>query len=421
MTGEEAVSYIDSFYTNQTAPGLQRIRELMEKLGNPQDGLRFVHVAGTNGKGSTCAMTESILRTAGYRSGLFTSPHIQRFHERMQVCGVPITDEELGTVTEQVRACVETMAEQPNEFEVITAVAFVYFARQKCDIVALEVGLGGEFDATNVIRTPECAVITNIGLDHTALLGNTLEEIAHAKAGIIKERGDVVIYRDSPSVERVFEETCARLDARLHRADFDGIRVRSSTISGQIFSAGGYEDLCMPLIGAHQLKNAAVVLAAVKVLQSRGWHIAESDVRGGLVRVKWPVRFEVVSRDPLFIIDGGHNPQCLEAVTESLRTLLPGRRVVFLTGVLRDKDAGSMAELLDSAAAEYVTVTPPSPRAMEAGELAELLSARSHKPAEACGNVLEGIEKAKEKASGGGVVCCVGSLYLAGEVRQYFA
>ena len=202
MTVQEALTYIHSVCWKGSVPGLERTRELLERMGNPEKSLRFVHIAGTNGKGSTAAMTASILRQAGYKTGLYTSPYILRFHERMQVDGVEISDEELADVTEFVRPHAEAMADHPTEFELVSCIAFEYFKRKCCDIVVLEVGMGGELDSTNVIDTPEVAVITNIGLDHTEYLGDTLEKVASAKAGIIKKGGTAVLYRSTPSVER---------------------------------------------------------------------------------------------------------------------------------------------------------------------------------------------------------------------------
>ena len=419
MTGKEAVEYIDTYWLHQTQPSLHRISDLMSRLGNPHLQTKYIHVAGTNGKGSTCAMLASVLQQAGYKTGLFTSPHILHFGERMQVNGQPISDEELVEITEFVRPHAEAMDEPVNEFELITAIGFTYFARRQCDIVVLEVGLGGEFDATNIIPAPECAVIMNIGSDHTALLGTTVPEVARCKAGIIKPGCDVAVYRGDPAAESVFEEVCTERSARLHKPDFGSIRSHSVSIEGQTFDALGYESLFLPLAGEHQQRNAAVAITAAEVLRTKGWNIDDAALRRGLAQVRWPVRFEVVDRDPVFIIDGGHNPQCLEAVTEGLRTLLPGRRVVFLAGVLADKDVGEMAALLGEAGSEYITVTPDSPRAMEAGELAAVLR-RLGKKAQACGSIAEAIETAKHTAGKDGVVCCVGSLYLAGEVRSHF-
>ena len=417
MTGQEAIDYINSKKTVETAPGLHRIRALMEALGNPQREYPCLHVAGTNGKGSACAMAESVLRAAGYRTGLDTSPHLLRFNERIQICGAPVSDELLGKATERVREAAEAMEESPNWSEIITAVTLVAFAMEKVDAAVLEVGLGGEFDPTNVIDTPAAAMIMNIGYDHMELLGNTLEKIASAKAGIIKSGGDVVIYRGTPGVEAVFEQAASRCGARLHKADFDSIRPVSETIDGQTFDACGYEGLVLPLAGPHQQRNAAVVIAAMEILRAKGWHIAPEDIRRGLAEVVWPARFEVISHDPVFILDGGHNPQCLDAADDALRRLLPGKRVVFLVGMLRDKDVEEMVSRLRTVSSEYVTITPLSDRAMEAEDLTKLIRAQGGS-AVTGGEIARGIELSRERAGKDGVVCCIGSLYLAGAVRS---
>ncbi len=417
MTGQEAIEYITSKKTVETAPGLHRIRTLMEALGNPQREYPCIHVAGTNGKGSACAMADSILRSAGYKTGLDTSPHLLRFNERIQIGGVPVSDERLAEATERVREAAEAMEEGPNWSEVITAVTLVAFALEKVDAAVLEVGLGGEFDPTNVIDTPAAALIMNIGYDHMELLGNTLEEIASAKAGIIKSGGDVIVYRGEPGVEAVFERTAAERGARLHKADFDSIRPVSESIDGQVFDACGYEGLRLPLAGPHQQRNAAVVITAMDVLREKGWHITGEDIRTGLAGVVWPARFEVISRDPVFILDGGHNPQCLDAADDALRRLLPGKRVVFLVGMLRDKDVEEMVTRLRTVSDQYVTITPVSDRAMEAEELTKLIRAKGGQ-AVTGGDIARGIALARERAGKDGAVCCIGSLYLAGTVRS---
>ena len=417
MTGQEAIDYITSKKTVETAPGLHRIRTLMDALGNPQREYPCIHVAGTNGKGSACAMAESILRAAGYRTGLDTSPHLLRFNERIQINGAPVSDECLALATERVRAAAEAMEEAPNWSEIITAVTLMAFAMEKVDAAVLEVGLGGEFDSTNVIDTPAAALIMNIGYDHMELLGNTLEEIASAKAGIIKSGGDVIVYRGEPGVEAVFERTAAERGARLHKADFDSIRPVSESIDGQVFDACGYEGLRLPLAGPHQQRNAAVVITAMDVLREKGWHITEEDIRTGLAGVVWPARFEVISRDPVFILDGGHNPQCLDAADDALRRLLPGKRVVFLVGMLRDKDVEEMVTRLRTVSDQYVTITPVSDRAMEAEELTKLIRAKGGQ-AVTGGDIARGIALARERAGKDGAVCCIGSLYLAGTVRS---
>lgn len=416
MTVEEALSYIHSVCWKGSVPGLSRTRELLSKLGNPEKKLRFVHVAGTNGKGSTAAMTASILREAGYTTGLYTSPYINRFHERMQVNGEDITDGELAAITEWVKPFAESMEDHPTEFELVSCVAFEFFLRRNCDIVVLEVGMGGELDSTNVIEPPEAAVICNIGLDHTEFLGGTLEEIAGAKAGIIKTDCDAVLYRGAPSVEAVFESRCEAVGARLHKADFDAIRPRGHGLEGQTFDAAGYENLFLPLLGEHQMKNAAVVLKTVEVLRSRGWNISEQNVRDGLKNVRWPGRFELLCRKPLFLVDGGHNPQCIEALAANVRDYLGGRPLTVLTGVLADKDYPCMYDGIAPYVKSYVTVTPDSPRAMSAEDLKRYLT-RFGKPVTACATVAGGVCEAARQAGPDGVVLAYGSLYMVGEIR----
>ena len=389
----------------------------MDALGNPQREYPCIHVAWTNGKGSACAMAESVLRAAGYRTGLDTSPHLLRFNERIQINGMPVSDERLAEAVERVRDAAEAMEEGPNWSEVINAVTFVVFALEKVDVAVLEVGLGGEFDPTNVIDAPAAALIMNIGYDHMEYLGNTLEEIASAKAGIIKPGGDVVVYRGEPGVEAVFERKSDLCGARLHKADFDSIRPLSESIDGQVFDACGYEGLTLPLAGPHQQRNAAVVITAMDVLRAKGWHIREEDIRSGLERVVWPARFEVISHDPVFILDGGHNPQCLDAADDALRRLLPGKRIVFLVGMLRDKDVTEMVARLRTVSSEYVTITPVSDRAMEAEDLTKLIRAQGGN-AVTGGDIARGIAIARERAGEDGAVCCIGSLYLAGAVRS---
>ena len=342
MTAHDAINYIEGCTWSRTRLGLGRTRELLSKLGNPQKKLRFIHVAGTNGKGSTCAMLASVMQKAGYKTALYTSPYICRFNERMQINGAEIPDDMLAELTERVKPIAEGMADHPSQFELVTAIAMLYFLEEKCDIVVLEVGLGGALDSTNAIDRPECAVITTIGLEHTEYLGHTLPEIASAKAGIIKPGCDVVCYRNVPEVEEVFERTCRENNARLVKADFDSIRPISHSLSGQSFAWRNYASLRLPLLGAHQLRNAAVVLETLEVMRKKGWNISDEAVVSGLAETKWPVRFEVLRAEPPVVIDGAHNPECAEALAANLREYLPGEKCVFLMGVLADKDYRQM-------------------------------------------------------------------------------
>lgn len=417
MNATEAIEYIHSVCWKGSIPGLGRTQTLLAKMGNPEKKLKFVHIAGTNGKGSTAAMTASILRKAGYRTGLYTSPYIYRFHERMQVDGVEISDEDLAAITEYVKPLADSMAESPTEFELVSCIAFEYFHRMQCDIVVLEVGMGGAMDSTNVIETPEVAVITNIGLDHTEYLGDTVEKIAETKSGIFKENGHAVVYRGSPSVEAVFERVCAEKHVSLKKADFDSLKLKSRSLEGQVFDCGERKDLELPLLGDHQLHNAAVVLAIADTLIEEGWQITEDNIRQGLRDVRWPGRFDIVSHDPLFIIDGGHNPQCIEALEKNMEDYLADRKVIALTGVLADKDYADMYKPVMPLVSHFVCITPPNPRKLDSKMLAQYLR-EAGADAVACESVAEGVEKAIELAGQDGVVLCFGSLYSIGAIRD---
>ena len=415
MTLDEALRYIHEVCWKGTIPGLERIQALLDAMGNPERKCKFVHVTGTNGKGSTCAMVASILRKAGYKTGLYTSPYLIRFNERIQINGEQISDADICELTEYVKPFAESIFERPTEFEMVTAIGFEYFARHKCDIVVCEVGMGGEFDATNVIPAPEAAVICNIGLDHTEVLGDTLEKIAGAKAGIIKSGCDAVLYRERPSVEAVFEERCKALNAPLHKADFDSLHLLSHSLEGQVFDWERFHALRLPLLGEHQLHNAAVALTTARVLQKRGWKITDAQIREGIESVRWPGRFELMRKDPMFIIDGGHNPQCIEALVKNIRDYLPGRELTVLTGVLGDKDFHCMYRDVAQYAKEFITITPANPRALTAEKLADYLR-QFGKPVTACDVVADGVRLAIEHAGKDGVVLCYGSLYMIGDI-----
>ena len=420
MTYQETLTYIHSISWRGSKPGLERISSMMEQLGNVQDTLKFVHVAGTNGKGSVSAMLSSVLTAAGYRTGLFISPYVMRFNERMQINGVPIGDEELAEVVEAVRPVADALPDGATEFEVITAAAFLWFARQKCDIVVLETGLGGRLDATNLIKEDECAVLTNIGMDHTEYLGNTLEQIAWEKSCIIKREAPVVAYRSEPEAMKAIRATVKEQEAVLHIADFSKITPLSADLEGQWFRYKTFPELSIRLLGEHQLKNAAVALETVAVLRKRGWEISDEALTAGMAAARWPARFEVLSQDPLVIVDGAHNVQGMESLCAALEQYLPGRRVVCLTGVLADKDWKPMMDRLKTVATDFVAVTPDSPRALGGVRLARYLTDREHWVSVA-DDIHTGMTGALERAKvTGGVVVACGSLYMAADVRRCF-
>lgn len=418
MTPQEAIAYIETGIWSTMRLGLDRTYELLDLLGNPQKKLKFIHVAGSNGKGSTCAMLDEILRRAGYRTGLYTSPYILSFCERMRVSGEDIPGEKLAEVTEKVKALAESMEDHPSQFEMVTAIALEYFYQSGCDIVVLEVGLGGETDSTNAIDAPEVAVITNIGLEHTEYLGDTLEKIAAVKGGIIKTGCHAVCYDGAPEVSATIAKICEEKQVPLNQLDFSGLEPLSQSLMGQEFRWKG-QPYRLKLTGPHQLCNAAVVLETVECLRTRGWKISDEAVREGLEHVFWPARMEVLQNDPLMIVDGGHNPQCAQMLKESLHQLLPGRKVVFLAGVLEDKDYPRIMDLLMPVAQEFVCLTPVNERALPAEKLAEHLRQQGAN-AVACETVEEGLLAARKAAGEDGIVVAFGSLYLAGVVRKEF-
>lgn len=396
--------------------GLSRVNELLERLGRPQDRLRYVHVAGTNGKGSTSACIASILMQAGYCVGLFTSPALESFSERVQVNGVPIPADRMTELNWQVHAAVVDMEDVPTEFEQATALALLYFAREDCAFAVLEVGLGGGEDATNIIPPPEVAVLTAMGLDHTRLLGNTLAEIAAAKAGILKPGCWAVSYGNEPACNRVFADRCRELDIPLAQADFSRITGLETDLSGSRLMLQSYGEVYLPLLGNYQAKNALLAITAVEALRGRGWEIPAEAVRQGLEQVRWPGRLELLRREPLFLLDGSHNPQGLRATVESLRQLLKEKPVI-LMGVMGDKAVEEMLTLLLPAAKRFVTVTAPNQRAMSAQELAQRIE-KAGGIAEAASSIPEGVARAIALAGAEGAVCALGTLYFSAAVRQ---
>ncbi len=429
MTPEEAISYIENYGWSTTRLGLDRTKALFDALGNPEKELKFIHVAGSNGKGSTCSMLAEILKNAGYKTGLYISPYIEVFNERIQINGEYIPRDRLAEITERVKKHADLMEDHPSQFELVTAIAIQYYYEERCDVVVLEVGMGGALDSTNAIDSPEVAVITNIGLEHTEYLGDTLEEIAKTKGGIIKQGCSCVCYDSAPEVINTIKRICLDKNVPLTIVDFSRITPISSNLDGQRFAyMSNQGDDCdcysetynLTLLGLHQLHNAAVVLSTIDSLRQRGWNIQGDAIRKGLSQVKWPARFEVLSKDPVFILDGGHNPQCAEALVDSIKEYLPNQQIVFLLGVLADKDYGSIIEMMMPYGKEFVCVTPLSDRALSGDKLAEYIRERGGK-AIAVDNISKGIITAQKIAKDGDfAVIAFGSLYLAGAVRGEF-
>ena len=428
---------------------VQQVREFLGLLleeGAPAEEsprIPIIHVAGTNGKGSVCAYLTQAFLDSGLHVGTFISPHLVDVKERILLDNVPVDGARFAEACEKVRALAERVCPTPEAetadtgksentggpedigpawptyFEYLYYMAMCIFRDAKVDVIVLETGLGGRFDATNVISCPEAAVIMNIGLDHTGILGSTVEQIAFEKAGIIKPDCDCVLYDQPENVVNVIASACEERGARLHKADFSRIRSEFDSIDGQVFTYRG-DAYAIPLLGANQLRNAAVVIDTVDVLRSRGWKIEQPDLEHGLYAVSWPARFEIISDDPFFVVDGGHNPQCAGSVAENLLRYFPDSRRIILTGVMRDKDSRGIFEALDPVADEYICVTPAnSPRALPAEELAELLKEFGKKTT-ACADIKDGVAAALDAAGKDGMICATGSMYIAGPVRACF-
>ncbi len=419
MTYEQALEKIHSLLSLGSRPGLDRMRKFMDRLGNPQNNLCYIHVAGTNGKGSVCAMLSSVLVAAGYKTGLFISPYITDFRERIQINNRMIDKEVLAQAVEETFPVLEQLRGEGTvitEFEYVHDLQFSIHSRERCDVVVLETGMGGLLDCTNIIPPPLCAIITTIGLDHTAVLGDTLEEIAVQKCGIIKEDSAVVASAQCKEVMAVIEKTARERRVPLMQSQSVSAEVLRADLRGTLFRSNGAE-LQIRLAGAHQLDNAKAVLAALQYLRLNDLlSITDASVRNGLFAAANPARLQLLRDDPIVLLDGAHNPNGAEALRAALRSFLQGKRLFAVNGMLADKDIDSVIGLFDGMFDSVFTVPVDNPRAISAQQLAEKWTAHCSR-VQACGDPGQGVELAIEsaKASDGAAVI-FGSLYLAGEI-----
>ncbi|MBR6513582.1 MAG: bifunctional folylpolyglutamate synthase/dihydrofolate synthase [Clostridia bacterium] len=384
MTYNEAIEYIHSICWLGSRPGLERITELCNKMDNIQDKMKFIHIAGTNGKGSTSSMLTNILVNAGYRVGTFTSPFVYRFNERMAVNGKPISDDDLAHIIEVIKPLADSMDDPPTEFELITAAGFLYFYEQKCDIVVLECGMGGRLDSTNIIKKPLLSVITGIALDHTAFLGDTVEKIAKEKAGIIKE-GCPVIYGSMPeSCAKIIEDT----SSLARPCDYSRLRDVSLSLNGAFFYVTGYrKPFKLKLVGGYQPRNAMLAISCAEMLS-----IDREAIHKGICETTWPARFEVLSSEPTVIYDGGHNPQGVDAAVSTVQELFEGK-INILSGVMADKDYDYIASRIALIADKVYCVTPDNSRSLPADKYAEAFEKQG-----VTAYAFESMDKAMEKA-----------------------
>ena len=422
LNAQQVIDAIHGSYQTGSKNGHRNVLALLDALGVDMarpDGPKVIHVAGTNGKGSTCAMLAAVLKAAGYRVGLYTSPFLQHYQERIRIGGVPLTDDlmvKYGNPLVEAAKTMEAQGDFVTPFEMGTALALAAFEGEKCDFAVIEVGMGGRLDPTNIVRPVACA-ITAIGLDHMGYLGDTLEQIAGEKAGIIKENVPVVCYPAESGVRQVFADAAARQKAPLVQLDESGILraegdAHGSTVTYRLGRL--WPDMRIGLPGQYQQRNAMTVLALVETLTAQGHAIPEEAVRRGLAEAVWPARLEWAGN---VLIDGAHNPQGVDALVQYVDNYLPDRRRVLLTGVLSDKLQPEMLAQMVHIAREIVTVTPDTPRAMPAAEYAAHLNALGARAVPA-DTLAEGLAMAQELAGPDGVVIAAGSLYFAGGLRS---
>lgn len=420
MTYNEALNKINSLMLFGSRPGLDRIKLFLKKIGNPQDKLKFVHIAGTNGKGSVCTILSSVLTEAGYKTGLFISPYVVDFRERMQINGEMISKEELTQCVEELFPVLEELRANGTiitEFEFIMALSFKWFLDKKCDIVVLETGLGGKLDCTNVIKTPLASVITSISFDHTAILGNTIEEITSQKAGIIKENGNTVFYPQEDIVNTIIQMTAKEMNNTLIYANQISLSIKSFEITGTVLNYKGNE-LKLKLIGRHQLTNAKIALAAIELLrQKENINISDINISAGFARATIPARLELLGTSPIVLLDGAHNPDGMKALSAAIKDYLPNKKIVCIMGMLKDKDSNSSLEYLDGLIDVVITLEPDNPRKQTADELA-LKAVKFFDVVYPLDDFGSAVDMALKRAGKDGAVIICGSLYLASQLRD---
>jgi dihydrofolate synthase/folylpolyglutamate synthase len=423
MDGREAIEWIHSTCKLGSKLGLENVTELSRRMGDPHRRFRSVHVAGTNGKGSVCAMLYTTLRAAGYRTGLFTSPYLVDFRERIQADGTLIPYEDLARIASRVKDAVGGMLSDgwnhPTEYEIVTVIGFTYFAELGLDVAVIEVGLGGRLDMTNII-TPELSVITPISLDHTQILGDTVDQVAYEKAGIIKPGIPVVSAPQEPEAAQVLRDAARERGAAIAFAEREDVRIQKADLIGQTldFRVDGQWETgyAIPLVGPHQAQNALTARLAVDLLRRQGYVIPEDALREGFSRAYWPGRVEVAEHSPLVILDGTHNPAGAIALRDAVSPHLKGKRVVLVMGMMADKDVSQVAAILAPLSACAIATRVDNPRAMDTGSLSNILG--THIPTQSVEDPMKALDLAKEMAGKGGAVLVTGSLYLIGAVKE---
>nr|UWI49789.1 bifunctional folylpolyglutamate synthase/dihydrofolate synthase [Clostridioides difficile] len=426
MKYEEALEYISQTNKFGIRLGLENIGKLLELLGNPQETLNIIHVAGTNGKGSVCSFISNILRESGYKVGLYTSPYLETFTERIRVNGENIPQEDVARIIGLIKEKIEVMVSQgyayPTEFEVVTAMAFYYYSEQKVDFVALEVGLGGRYDATNIITKSLVSVITSISLDHTGILGDTIEKIAYEKAGIIKENGVVLVYDQTDEAKDVIKSVCKEKNAKYIEVNFDNMNIKKSNINSQVYDCNVmgevYNNLEIMLIGEHQIDNSILAMSVLKYLKDTKKldNVSEESIRKGLITTKWPGRIEKIKESPIFIIDGAHNEDGAKSLAKALDKHFKDKKLTLLIGMLEDKDIDGVLEILMPKFSKVVTTTPNNPRAINSDILKDKIL-KYVSDVTSKHEIEDAVNYTLEMSNKDDIIISAGSLYMIGTVR----
>ncbi|MEI3510085.1 MAG: folylpolyglutamate synthase/dihydrofolate synthase family protein [Anaerostipes sp.] len=423
MNYEEAMNFIQNTNKFGSVLGLDNIRELLERLGNPQDQLRVVHIAGTNGKGSTLAFLAGIFRESGYRAGRYVSPASFSYEERFRINEENISKKDLCFYMEKIKNVAEEMVKDglshPTMFEIETALSFLYFLDKKVDVVLLETGMGGRLDATNVVKKPIATVIASIGMDHMQFLGDTLEKIASEKAGIIKEGCPIISYDNTKEVNEVIKNKAKQMHAKVTFVNSAGIRVLQESLNGESFSYRSsdgrwYEKIEIPLLGRHQINNAALALETLNVIKNY-YCISDFQTEDGMRKTIWRGRIEILEREPMVICDGAHNPDGAKSLLSFLQNNFTNQRLIYIMGVLSDKDYEQMVQILAPAADKIYTVAPDNPRALSSRELCNCIS-KYHQNVEERQRLAECLSEVRQKAEKDDVIIICGTLSFQNEL-----
>lgn len=421
MNFEEVISLINTHRGTGKKQTLERVQQLMNKIGNPEKKIKAVHVAGTNGKGTTCAFLSSVLIESGLKTGIYTSPHLETIHERIKINEDMISTADLVHYTEHIAPYVREIEEERQEkmysFEILTAVAFLYFVEKECDIIVLETGMGGSFDATNTVVDPIVSIITSIGKDHMYKLGNTVEEITAHKAGIIKKNTPVIVYPMRDNIMSVIENKVYEMKAPMTLVDKQDMILKSQNVNEQTFDYKNLKDISMKMIGVHQLYNTALAIEGLIEVQKAGYPVSDQHIIQGIYKAKWAGRMEKVSDEPIVFIDGAHNVPGVRALAANIESLFPNESVTFFIGIMKDKEFMEMINLLEGKASKMYILSPDEGQGFDPYKVTKDLR-KSGYPAEAKERIEDIVYYINHVAAKDEKVIVFGSLYLVGDLRK---